>query len=259
MIMKPDSTLVDRAPSLAQRRRAPQGLAPVPRRAALHRHGVGREGDRLAGATREQGLLPLRHRRGGRHHADGAGGLARLARGRLALGRRDRHQFGLHRHRDPEPRPRPRLSRFPRSADAGRRRALPRHRAAPRHPRRRAFSPTPTWRPGARSIPARSSTGPGSRAAGVGHWVEPAPPDPRCARPDRARRQTAAIAEAQTLLRRYGYDVEVHGRLDERTRIVVQARSSCTSAPSAPTATSMRATLDTLTRLVAALPVPAMG
>ena len=35
--------------------------------------------------------------------------------------------------------------------------------------------------------------------------------------------QTAAIVEAQTLLRRYGYDVEAHGELDERTRIVVRA------------------------------------
>ncbi len=89
---------------------------------------------------------------------------------------------------------------------------------------------------------------------GVGHWVEPAPLDPACADliPEE---QTAAIVEAQTLLRRYGYDVEVHGELDERTRIVVKA-FQLHFRPARVDGNLDRPTFDTLTRLVAALPVP---
>jgi N-acetylmuramoyl-L-alanine amidase len=66
------------------------------------------------------------------------------------------------------------------------------------------------------------------------------------------------VAEAQTLLRRYGYDVEVSGRLDERTGVVLRAfqlhfRPACADGRLDP------GTLDTLSRLVAALPVPALG
>ena len=88
---------------------------------------------------------------------------------------------------------------------------------------------------------------------GVGHWVEPAPLDAGCAEliPEE---QTAAIVEAQTLLRRYGYDVEPGGTLDARTRIVVKA-FQLHFRPARVDGNLDRPTFDTLTRLVAALPV----
>jgi N-acetylmuramoyl-L-alanine amidase len=89
---------------------------------------------------------------------------------------------------------------------------------------------------------------------GVGHWVEPAPIDPACAElisPD----ETAAIVEMQTLLRRYGYNVEVHGELDRRTTTVVKA-FQLHFRPKRADGNLDRPTFDTLTRLVAALPVP---
>jgi N-acetylmuramoyl-L-alanine amidase len=92
---------------------------------------------------------------------------------------------------------------------------------------------------------------------GVGHWVEPS----ACAVSGDAYGpgdEGSDIAEAQALLRRYGYDARTHGRLDERTRVIVRAfqlhfRPQCTDGR------LDRGTLDTLSRLVAALPVPAMS
>jgi len=89
---------------------------------------------------------------------------------------------------------------------------------------------------------------------GVGHWVEPAPIENGSAGLI-ADGDTAAITEAQLLLRRYGYDIEVHGRLDERTCIVVRA-FQLHFRPERADGNLDRATLDTLSRLVAALPVP---
>jgi N-acetylmuramoyl-L-alanine amidase len=93
--------------------------------------------------------------------------------------------------------------------------------------------------------------------AGVGHWVEPAPLDPACADlvPED---ETGTIAEAQALLRRYGYDIEVHGGLDARTRVVVRAFQTH-FRPKRVDGQLDRATFDTLSRLVAALPVAVAG
>jgi len=90
--------------------------------------------------------------------------------------------------------------------------------------------------------------------AGVGHWVEPAPPASGC-EVYIVGDEGPAIAEAQALLRRYGYDVEPHGRLDARTSVVVRAfqlhfrRARVDGRLDA-------GTRDTLSRLLAALPVP---
>ena len=89
---------------------------------------------------------------------------------------------------------------------------------------------------------------------GVGHWVEPAPIDPSCAELITSE-QTAAIVETQTLLRRYGYDIEVNGELDQRTRTVIKA-FQLHFRPKRADGNLDRPTFDTLTRLVAALPVP---
>jgi N-acetylmuramoyl-L-alanine amidase len=93
--------------------------------------------------------------------------------------------------------------------------------------------------------------------AGVGHWVEPAPVEADGADLIAAD-DTAAVLEAQTLLRGYGYDIEAHGRLDERTRIVLHA-FQLHFRPKRVDGRLDAATLDTLSRLVAALPVPALS
>jgi N-acetylmuramoyl-L-alanine amidase len=90
--------------------------------------------------------------------------------------------------------------------------------------------------------------------AGVGHWVNPSPVAPGRSG-GVAEDDIAAITEAQLLLRRYGYGVEASGRLDERTRIVVRA-FQLHFRPQRADGGLDRATLDTLARLVAALPVP---
>jgi N-acetylmuramoyl-L-alanine amidase len=91
---------------------------------------------------------------------------------------------------------------------------------------------------------------------GVGHWVEPAAPESG-GRTYAVNDESADIAEAQELLRRYGYNIEVNGRLDQWTLIVLRSfqlhfRPACADGK------FDRATLDTLARLVAALPVPAL-
>lgn len=93
--------------------------------------------------------------------------------------------------------------------------------------------------------------------AGVGHWVEPAPLD--AAGADLVCAQDAAtIGRAQALLARYGYEIEAHGRLDERTCVVVRAFQLHFRQRQVDGRLDA-GTLDTLTRLVAALPVPAPG
>ncbi len=89
---------------------------------------------------------------------------------------------------------------------------------------------------------------------GVGHWVEPAPLDAGCAAPV-AEDDTAAITEAQLLLRRYGYGIEAHGQLDARTRTVMRA-FQLHFRPAKIDGLIDRASLDTLSRLIAALPEP---
>jgi N-acetylmuramoyl-L-alanine amidase len=58
-------------------------------------------------------------------------------------------------------------------------------------------------------------------AAGVGHWVEPAP---MTAGPVLTTGETgSAVSELQTMLFTYGYGIEVTGTYDARTRAVVSA------------------------------------
>jgi N-acetylmuramoyl-L-alanine amidase len=87
---------------------------------------------------------------------------------------------------------------------------------------------------------------------GVGHWVEPASVDANAADLI-ADGDAAAIAEAQLLLRRYGYGIEASGTIDERTRVVVRA-FQLHFRPERVDGGLDRASLDTLSRLVAALP-----
>ncbi len=92
---------------------------------------------------------------------------------------------------------------------------------------------------------------------GVGHWVAPSP-DAGGGDAFGLGEEAADIAEAQELLARYGYDVEAHGRLDERTSIVLRA-FQLHFRPARADGRLDRGTLDTLSRLVEALPVPALS
>jgi N-acetylmuramoyl-L-alanine amidase len=122
----------------------------------------------------------------------------------------------------------------------------------------------------AESILAHSDVAPGRKidpgekfdwawlaANGVGHWVEPAPPDSGSGRAYAVNDESGDIAEAQELLRRYGYNIDVNGRLDQWTLIVLRS-FQLHFRPARADGKFDRATLDTLTRLVAALPVPAL-
>jgi N-acetylmuramoyl-L-alanine amidase len=87
---------------------------------------------------------------------------------------------------------------------------------------------------------------------GVGHWVAPSP------RGADLSGKPAEVAAAQRLLKRYGYDVEPTGKVDERTAIVTRAfqlhfRPACTDGR------LDAGTLDTLERLLAALALPVSG
>lgn len=89
---------------------------------------------------------------------------------------------------------------------------------------------------------------------GVGHWVTPAPlvcGDEGYAVGEESR----DIAEVQALLCRYGYDTEPTGVLDERTCTIVRAFQLHFRQQRVDGRID-RSTLDTLARLVAALPVP---
>jgi len=57
--------------------------------------------------------------------------------------------------------------------------------------------------------------------AGIGHWVEPIPPDP--AEPGSIEMPAATIKHLQTMLATYGYGLTISGRYDERTKRVVAA------------------------------------
>ena len=93
--------------------------------------------------------------------------------------------------------------------------------------------------------------------AGVGHWVEPAPPESG-GRSYAINEEGADIAEAQELLRRYGYNIEVNGRLDQWTATVLRA-FQLHFRPARVDGRLDAATLDTARRLLAALPVPALS
>lgn len=93
--------------------------------------------------------------------------------------------------------------------------------------------------------------------AGVGHCVEPAPPESG-GRSYAINEEGADIAEAQELLRRYGYNIEVNGRLDQWTATILRA-FQLRFRPARVDGRLDAATLDTARRLLAALPVPALS
>jgi N-acetylmuramoyl-L-alanine amidase len=88
-------------------------------------------------------------------------------------------------------------------------------------------------------------------AAGIGHWISPAPH----ADDDPVLNQDApAVVEAQSLLAAYGYGVERNGIFDEAMRSVVGA-FQLHFRPARVAGDLDRSTLDTLRRLLEALPV----
>lgn len=90
---------------------------------------------------------------------------------------------------------------------------------------------------------------------GVGVWVPPVPADPK----DEGVALGAegeAIAEAQALLKRYGYGVPVNGLLDETTQYVLRA-FQLHFRPERVDCRLDRSTRQTLDRLLAILPEPA--
>ena len=250
---KPDTALVGAvcpSPNFEPRR---GGVRPEHPAAALHGRGQRRQGHRLAVAAREQGLLPLRHRRGGRHHADGGRGDARLACGPGHVGRRERHQLGLHRHRDPEPRPRAGLPGLSRGAAAPRWRRCAGTSSPGTASGPSACSPTPTWRRRARRTRARSSPGRGwPRPASATGWRRS-----RCNRADPGIARDAAgplVAEVQTHARR----LRLRHRGDRRcaiakTEFVVTAFQRH-FRPERVDGRIDQSTITTLERLAAALP-----
>ncbi len=93
--------------------------------------------------------------------------------------------------------------------------------------------------------------------AGVGHWVAPAPSE-AAGKTYAVGDEGSEVAQAQDLLRRYGYNVEANGRLDQWTAIVLRS-FQLHFRPARADGRLDRATQDTLARLVAALSVPAMS
>jgi N-acetylmuramoyl-L-alanine amidase len=88
--------------------------------------------------------------------------------------------------------------------------------------------------------------------AGIGHWVAPEPVHP----PDRGIARDAAgplVAEVQSLLRSYGYDVEPTGGFDPKTEFVVRAFQRH-FRPERVDGRIDQSTVTTLARLLAALP-----
>ena len=147
------------------------------------------------------------------HRADGAGGEARLARRRVVVGRRDRHQFALDRHRDRQSRPRLRLSGLSDPADRRGDRAVPRHHRAPRHHAATACWRIPTWRRAASRIRARNFPGGCSPnpASACGSSRCRSPTGCRCVPGDTGE----TVTELQKALADFGYGVPVSGDYDE--------------------------------------------
>ncbi len=175
----------------------------------LHYTGMTTEEEALRAAGRPEArvVLALLRLRGRPRRSARAGGAPRLARGRIVMGRRHRHQFALDRHRDRQPRPRIRLPRFSRSADRGHDRALPRHPCAPHHP-----APSACWRirtshRRARTIRARSFRGRGSPPQASACGSSPRRSSRAACSPRRSRRRSRGACSAA--LARFGYAAEV--------------------------------------------------
>ena len=89
-------------------------------------------------------------------------------------------------------------------------------------------------------------------AQGVGHWVPPAPLDPDDKGFERGT-FGPAVREAQRALAHYGYGIEVTGTLDASTAAVLRA-FQLHFRPARVDSRLDRSTLDTLARLISALP-----
>lgn len=106
--------------------------------------------------------------------------------------------------------------------------------------------------PGRKIDPGEKFPWAGLHAEGVGHWVAPAPLDAEDLGAGLGE-AGESVAAAQGLLKRYGYKLETTGVLDEATAVVLRA-FQLHFRPSRPDGRLDCSTLDTLSRLVAALP-----
>jgi N-acetylmuramoyl-L-alanine amidase len=90
--------------------------------------------------------------------------------------------------------------------------------------------------------------------AGIGHWVEPAP----LVEGNILKRGSSdkAVLTLQERFRRYGYGLDVHGQFDEATEAVVRAFQRH-FRPARVDGIADRSTVETLDRLIAALPAGA--
>jgi N-acetylmuramoyl-L-alanine amidase len=88
--------------------------------------------------------------------------------------------------------------------------------------------------------------------AGVGHWVEPAPYDPRDGGLG-AGDSGPRVTEAQSMLSRYGYGIETTGEYESTTEFVVKAFQRH-FRPARVDGRLDLSTISTLERLLAALP-----
>lgn len=91
--------------------------------------------------------------------------------------------------------------------------------------------------------------------AGVGHWVEPAPvrDEPGAVSPA----GSGEVAQVQSLLRAYGYGIEPTGQLDASTEFVLRAFQRH-FRPARVDGRIDASTVETLERLLNALPTPAL-
>ncbi len=89
---------------------------------------------------------------------------------------------------------------------------------------------------------------------GVGHWSAPEPVSPKDKGYDQGH-VCAEIAEVQELLSQYGYGIDATGRADEKTMKVVRA-FQLHFRPDRVDGRIDTSTRNTLSRLLAALPVP---
>ena len=218
-----------RGQGFAEFRPAPRRRSARHDRPALYRHGDGQRRRGLAVRSGERGVVALSRPRGRPHRADGARERPRLACRQKFLARRDRHQFAARSaSRSSIPAIRSAIATFrQRQIEA----VIELCRGiigAPRDSGRNGCLPIPTWRRAARSIPARSFPWRQLVAAGVGHFVAPAPRR-RGAVLEAGRQRRRAVEELQSMLALYGYGIEITGVFDRPDRTSWSTRSSAIS------------------------------
>src|SRR5262249_48668913 len=105
---------------------------------------------------------------------------------------------------------------------------------------------------GRKSDPGEKFPWPALHAAGVGHWVEPAPLSPeRGLAPGDTGSEVAFL---QNDLRQYGYGIAVTGQYDEPCRRVVEAFQRH-FRPARVDGIADRSTIETLRSLIATRPL----